>query len=345
MQQAQALAQAGKDHRWLGHRVLRIDGSGTQLFDSRELRDYFGCSGKQKAGCGYPTAHLLLMVGAGGVAIDCICSPLRTGDMTHVTQLHMRLQAHDLVIGDRLFSNWGHLYSLQNQSLHGLFPTHHSRTLTWGAGGEQNGTRRVVKRLGYFDQLVEYRKPKKKPAWMSQKMFEQAPQWIRVREAQREVTIGGRRRRLSIVTTLLDPKKYPAKALLKLLKERWLIELNLRSLKTTMGSERLHCQTVDGVLKELKMYLIVYNLVRMLMLKAAIDQGVSIDRVSFADALACLRFGGEMHAALRLKINPLRPGRIEPRVVKQRPKHYPRMTQPRAQLRATLLADQKTRAA
>jgi hypothetical protein len=309
------------------------------------VRAYFGCSGKQKVGCGYPTAHLLLMVGAGGVAIDCICSPLRTGDMTHAAKMHAHLHTGDLLMGDGQFGGWGHLYSLQSQDLNGLFPAHHSRKIGWGPRGEHGTSRRFVKSLGYFDQLVEYRKPKQCPKWMSAKMFKAAPEWLLVREAQREVTIGGVRRNIVLVTTLLDPKKYPAKALVKLLKERWAIEVNLRSLKTTMGAERLRCQTIDGVLKEMKMYLIVYNLVRLLMLEAAVRQGVPVDRISFADALARLRWGIDPSRWVDLKINPLRPKRIEPRVVKQRPKSYPRMTQPRAQLRASLRHRQKRKAA
>lgn len=333
--QALALAHADKEHCWHGHRVFRIDGSSSQLFDSPQLRKHFGCSGKQKPGCGYPTAHLLMLVGPGGVGIDCIASPLRTGDVSGATKMHEHLQAGDLLIGDGLFGGWGHLHTLQSQTLHGLFPAHHSRAIGWGAGGKHQTSRRFVKSLGYLDQLVEYRKPAKRPNWMSAKVFKDAPQWILVREVQRQITVAARRRRIVLITTLLDPKKYPAKGLTKLLKQRWAIELNLRSLKTTMAAERLRCQTVQGVKKELLMYLIMYNLVRLLMLKAAERQRVPFDRVSFADSLARLRYGtGTLW--VDLKTNPLRPDRIEPRVVKQRPKSYARMTHPRAQLRAAL---------
>ena len=39
-----------------------------------------------------------------------------------------------------------------------------------------------------------------------------------------------------------------------------------------------------------------------------------------------------------LKVNPHRPERVEPRAVKRRPKEYDRLTKPRAELRAALLA-------
>jgi Transposase DDE domain len=345
VQQAVALAGAGSEHRWLGHRTFRIDGSSASLMDSPSLRGYFGCSGNCKPGCGYPTAHVLLLVGAAGVAIDAIGSPLRTGDMTHASQMHRHLQAGDVLIGDGLFSSFGHLYTLIRQGLHGLFPLHHSRQFAWGRHGEHGPNRRFVKTLGWRDQLVEYRKPAQRPTWMSKTEFAAAPRWIRIREVQRDVSIGGVRRKVIVVSTLTDAAKYPAKTLVKLLNERWTIELNLRSLKTTMRAERLHCRTVEGVKKELMMYLIAYNLVRLLMLEAAGRQRVPFDRLSFADALMRLRYGTDWASWVDLKINPLRCGRIEPRVVKRRPKPFATMSRPRDQLRRLLILQRKRRAA
>jgi hypothetical protein len=344
---AEALSLAGAaakgEHRWKGSSVYRIDGSSTSLPDVDEVRRHFGLSNKQKRGCGYPTAHLLVLTGPAGVAVDLICSPLRTGDMTHAAEVTdgakgRHLRPGDILTGDGQFSGWGHLYHLQTQGLHGLFPAHHSRKGGWGPGGDGPG-RRFVKSLGYYDQLVEYAKPDRRPKWMGKKQWAAAPRHITVREARRSVWVGGVRRMITVVTTLLDPQKYPAKELVKLLGERWLIEVDLRSLKTTMGMESLKCKTVEGVRKELAMYLIVYNLVRMRMLRAAERQGVPLARISFADALASLRYGGDPEA--ELEVNPDRPGRSEPRVVKRRPKAYPKMTRTRRRLRRELKAKRR----
>jgi hypothetical protein len=333
---------AGQDLLWKGHRVFRIDGSGISLPDDPQVRRHFGCSGNCRPGCGYPTMHLLLLSGPGGVAVRAICSPLRTGDMTHARKTHDALRAGDLLMGDCLFGSFGHLHQLNSQGLHGLFAMHHSRKLAWGPKGDYGPNRRFVRSLGWRDQLVEYRKTER-PGWMSRKEFAAAPQWILVREVQREVTLGGVRRPVTGVTTLLDPGQYSAKALVKLLTERWAIETQLRCLKTTMGMQRLHCQSVAGVEKELLMYLIVYNLVRLVMLEAAERQGVPLDRVSFADALSRMRYGGS-EQWVDLEINPLRSGRTEPRVVKRRAKPYPKMNQPRAKLRRLLVLKNKRKA-
>jgi hypothetical protein len=93
--------------RWKGrHRIFVIDGSGFVVPDTAELREHFGLRANQKPGCSDPTCHLLLQLGPGGAATGAICSPYRTGDMTHVNKVQDTIQAGDVVLGDRLFSNW-----------------------------------------------------------------------------------------------------------------------------------------------------------------------------------------------------------------------------------------------
>ena len=85
------------------------------------------------------------------------------------------------------------------------------------------------------------------------------------------------------------------------------------------------------------MFILVYNLVRGIMLKAARLQNVNVNRLSFANTLAWLRLG-DTTAIAKIKVNPLRPGRLEPRVIKRQKKHFPYMTKPREQLKAQLRA-------
>ena len=104
-----------------------------------------------------------------------------------------------------------------------------------------------------------------------------------------------------------------------------------------MGMEVLHCKTVGGVMNELWMYMLVYNLVRQIMVEAARKQNVTPDRVSFIDALrwlCCLQLGQKL---TMLIINPLRTDRVEPRVIKRRMKNYTLMTKPREELRQDMI--------
>jgi hypothetical protein len=102
-----------------------------------------------------------------------------------------------------------------------------------------------------------------------------------------------------------------------------------------MKMDALRCETVDGVLKELAVFALAYNLVRSVMVESARLQGIAPDRVSLVDAVRWL-IGVEEADASVLVLNPSRPSRVEPRVVKRRPKQYMRLTLPRAVLRNQL---------
>ena len=142
------------------------------------------------------------------------------------------------------------------------------------------------------------------------------------------------------MTTLLDAEVYPASELAKAYGLRWQIEVNLKHLKTTMGLDVLSCKTYEGVLKELIVFSLVYNLVRVVMLEASRRQGVEPDRISFVDALRWLTTARPGDPLPALVVHPKRPNRIHARVIKRRPKNYPWMSQSRAEFRKRILAQQ-----
>jgi hypothetical protein len=124
--------------------------------------------------------------------------------------------------------------------------------------------------------------------------------------------------------------------LIAVLKARWGVEVNLRHLKTSMRMNVLRSQSVAGVERELWMYAIVHNAVRLVMLEAAARQRVSPDRISFADALYWVRHGDFHQPLPDLLLVPFRPGRIEPRLKKRRNDDFGLLTKPRNQLKRAL---------
>jgi hypothetical protein len=287
------------DHgRWHGHRTFHADGSSFSMPDTPELQEKFGQPGNQRHGCGFPVAHLLTLFHAGtGFLLNVLAAPLRTHDMRQVPQLHPELQAGDVLVADRAFCSYAHFALLHARKLHGVFRAHQMLNISFRAHRAYNGpgtgrhrkglpSSRWLQRLGVQDQLVEYFKPKRCPEWMSETEFAALPAAIILRELRYQVTARGcRTKQVTLVTTLLDPETYPALELAELYGQRWRIESNLRHLKQTMKMDVLHCQTVDGVLKELTMFALVYNLVRSVMHAAALRQEVAVERISFADAL------------------------------------------------------------
>ena len=189
-----------------------------------------------------------------------------------------------------------------------------------------------------MDQIVEWFRPVDVPSWMSADAFAALLPTLRIREVRYKIARPGFRvKEVTLVTTLLDPQLYPAEKLAEAYRLRWTIETCFSHIKTTMKMDVLRCKTVDGILRELIMFLLIYNMVRMTMLEAARRQGVSVDRISFVDALRWLATARPGDQLRRLNIVPLRPGRSEPRVRKRRPKAYKLMNLPRAELRKALL--------
>lgn len=333
---------------WCGHRVWLLDGSSCSMPDTPELQGTFGQPGAQKPGCGFPVAHLLTLFHAGtGMLQKILAAPLRTHDMANAWRMHPELAAGDVLVADRGFCSYAHLAQLLSSGLFGVFRLHQRVIVRFRKGrlhipprprGFFKGARglprsRWVRWLGHRDQCVEYDKPARPPKWLTTEAYAALPESIMVRELRFSIAVPGfRTKEVTLVTTLLDPIQYPAEELAQLYFDRWQAEVNLRHLKQTLHLDVLRCKTVDGIGKELCMIALVYNLVRLVAFAAAHQQGVEPDRISFIDALRWLRHARPGEALRKLIVHRLRP-RVEPRVRKRRPKEYPLMKRPRAELR------------
>ncbi len=336
--------------RWRGHRLFALDGSGDSMPDTPQLREHYGVPSGCREGLGFPTSHLLLMMDhRSGLLVDCVDAPMVTSDMALTPPMHRHMEPGDIALADIAFAGGGHLALIVEAKLHAIMPMHHRRTaefvprLKSPYARERKAARNkgkphsaILRKLGHDDQLVVHFKPPQKPAWMDDETWTKLPQTITLREIRRTVKRKGYRPlTVCIVTTLLDPQAYPADELIELRLSRWLIETNLRHLKITLGMDVLKCKTLAGVRKERLIFLLVYNLIRIIMLRAARRQGVNVNRLSFADTLAWIRHG-DLRQYPALIVNPLRPGRLEPRVIKRQKKEFPYMTKPRAVLKAQL---------
>jgi hypothetical protein len=192
--------------------------------------------------------------------------------------------------------------------------------------------------LGVQDQLVTWLKPKTCPSWLTREALAALPEALVLREVRYPIsTPGFRTRQITLVTTLLDPERYPVTDLAELYRQRWAVETALAHLKTTMQMDVLHGQTVPGVLKELTVFAIVYNLVRLVMGQSATFQHISVERISFLEALRWLGAPSTGIPLEALVVNPTRPHRVEPRVKKRRPKPFPLMIKPRQARRQQLI--------
>jgi hypothetical protein len=329
---------AGMADRWCGLRAWLVDGSSTITPDVPALARAFGYPGNQKPGCGFPVPKILGMFDAvTGLMIETLCFPLFTHEASKVWMLHPLLESSDLLVGDRGFCSFAHLAMLGLRNVQGLFRLHqkqiadfrpHRRRRRKGETGRPSS--RFIRRLGKHDQIVEWFKPLRKPLWMDAPQWASLPATLLVRELRYHLAANGQRSRcITLATTLLDPVRYPQEKIAALYGIRWTVETHFAELKTTLKMRKLRCQSVAGVQKELAIYCLVYNLVHMIMLEAAHRQRVSPDRISFIDALRWLSQADPLEPIPDLIVNPRRPNRHQPRVIKDRNDTYPRMTQPR----------------
>jgi hypothetical protein len=343
-------SQAPDAWRWHHRRVLLADGAELSLPDTPANQAEYPQSRAQQPGLGFPQLRLVvLLTFATAALVGAACGP-RKGKETGETALFRTLlgQIHpgDVVVADRYYCSYWLLALLLARGADVCFRLHQLRHYDCRRG----------RRLGHGDHVVEWLKPRR-PAWMDQATYDALPARLTVREVQVTVTApGARTRQLVVATTLTEAAVYAKEDIADLYHKRWHVELDLRSLKQTLKMDILSCKTPAMVRKELWAHLLGYNLVRAAQALAALAAQVTPRQLSFAGAVQTLNTFHEALLlgegacrtqtlrAVRLAIGThrvgQRPGRVEPREVKRRPKGYRRLRQPRAQRRAELLAGQ-----
>lgn len=214
-----------------------------------------------------------------------------------------------------------------------IFPQHASRHCDFRKG----------KRLGKKEHLVEWKKPTR-PEWLDEESYADFPEKIVVREVSvTHKKPGFREKTRVLVTTLLNSNEVTKNDLSGLYDCRWFVEVSLLSIKQTMQMDILRCKTPEMVRKEIWAHLLAYNLVRQIILKSAVKYNKNPREVSFKLAVQCIFFFSQvgvfsennldiyekMLKAIATKKVGNRSGRSEPRMVKRRPKAFPRLKKAR----------------
>lgn len=338
--------KVGPDELWHGHRVKLLDGSSVNMPDTPQNQAAYPQHTTQSPGCGLPTARIVSLFSLlTGALVDFAIDSLHVAETTLFRRIGEAIQPGDVVVADGYFCSYADIARLLRRGVHSLFRLHVRREADFRKG----------RRLGRSDRLVEWDKGPRLP-WMSRREFAALPDTMPLRLLRFRCDVAGwRTETVTIVTTLLDPKVYPAHDLADLYRRRWEIETDLGHIKTTMKMDYLRTKTPEMVRKEIWAHLLAYNLIRTLMWDAAQHRRhLSPLRLSFKGAMqemmalwpfsasaARQRDLSAFYDALLRTIAthkvPHRPDRYEPRVRKRRPKSYPLMTHPRPQLKKELL--------
>jgi hypothetical protein len=323
-------AAAAPAWRWKDRRVKLVDGTTVSMPDTPENQARYPQSRGQKPGLGFPIARVVaLLCLASGAAINAAIGPCigKAGSEHALLRAIIEsVEAGDIILADRYYCAYCLIALLRARGADVVFQQHQSRLTDFAQGTP----------LGARDHIVEWTKPIKRPDWLDQASYDALPATQRVREVHVNSKV--------LVTTLLSTKQASKRELGTLYTRRWNVELDLRNIKTTLGLDTLRCLTPDMCAKELWSGLLAYNLIKWLMMQAANQAGILPRQIGFKHTvqmwLAWLyrRPDDDQDSVLLVLIAEhrvgKRPGRIEPRAVKRRPKPFPLLTKPRPAARA-----------
>ncbi|MGH8129160.1 MAG: IS4 family transposase [Steroidobacteraceae bacterium] len=320
---------------WRGRHVKLTDGTTTLMPDTEQNQARYPQHGGQEPGAGFPIARLVAVISlANGAALDFAMGPYKgkgTGEYGLFRELLDCFVDGDVMLADSYYCGYFLIAEMQARGVDVLFEQHGARHTDFRTG----------EKLGARDHVVQWSKPVARPAWMTPEQYAAYPPTLTLREV--------RVRKKVLVTSFLNHREVCKREIGRLFLRRWNVELDLRNIKSTLGMERLTCKSPDMCEKEVWVYALAYNLIRSLMAAAAAQAGVLPRQLSFKHTvqvwvawsqrqfLSTIR---EDTAALFRLIAHIRvanrPGRMEPRLIKTRPKPFGRLQTTRRRARANI---------
>lgn len=314
-----------------------VDGSTVSMPDTPENQALYPQPDSQKTGVGFPIARIVTVISCvTGAVLDLAIGPYagkETGEHALLRQIINVFKKGDVALGDCYYASYFLMAMLMKMGVDAIFPMHASRDCDFRKG----------EKLGEKDHIIKWIRPAK-PEWMDQETYDNTPAEISVREVSiTTVRKGFRPTTRILVTTFLDPVVVSKNDLNLLYSCRWWVELDLRSIKSTLQMDILRGKSPEMVHKEIWAHLLAYNMIRKMMAQAALVHNTRPRDLSFKGALNVIKSFRErgillesnekiytalLKAIARKKVGN-RPGRQEPRVVKRRPKAFPRMQKAR----------------
>jgi IS4 transposase len=338
---------APESWHWKCRRVKLVDGATITMADTPQNQAEYPQDMHQAEGIGFPMARLVGIFSlASGCIIDLVIGASHgkgTGESSLLRQLTHHFQPGEIVLGDAYFASYFFIAMLQSAGVDCVFAANASRLRDFRTG----------ERLGKKDHRVFWKKSAIPRNGMSKEIYDKFPDSIQVRELV--VTVerpGFRPVTLILVTTLLDPKFASKQDLGWLYGQRWYVELSLGAIKTTLKMDHIRGKTPIMVRKEIWTTLLAYNLIRKIICESAYRYDLIPWEISVKGTIQHLNAFGALwkHSnqnnkksldILLLLISKMRvanrPGRIEPRVMKRRPKKFPWLKIPRHTAKARIL--------
>lgn len=316
---------------WKERRVVLVDGCTTRAADTQANQAVFPQPSSQKPGLGFPQVRELVAVSlSSAVVLDVQIGPVegkRTGELSLFRKMMPVFRRGDVVVADANFDSYVDMATLKQKRIDFVGAIAGSRTSPF------TGKCRCIE-----EKRVALKRPQFDRDRFTREQWEALAKVLHVRMIRYQTD--GRKEEITIITTLLDQERYPARSIAELYGFRWNCELDIRSIKTVMGMEELRCKSPEMLRREIYNYLLAYNLVRAAMCDAARITEQEPRKLSFKNAMQVLTEYAVLdsaddstvvHVLWSIACNNVgdRPGRKEPRKIKRRRNKYRKMTRPR----------------
>lgn len=264
---------SARKHAWRGLALYGADGTTVRVPDSVENRAHFGGQDTRwESTSGYPLVRMVTLMALRSHILAAARFGPYASEHVYANELWPLIPDDSLTIVDRGF--------LAARILIGLERGGANRH--WLTRATVRVKPKRLKRFALGDELVEVDVPRQARA-----QDDSLPKTWQMR------AIKYRRRGFkpqTLLTSLTDPRRYPAAEIIALYHERWEIELGYNEVKRVMlaREESTRSKSPRGVAQELWGLGVAYNLVRFEAERVADEAGVPPTRISFVAALTLI---------------------------------------------------------
>ena len=325
-------------------RILLVDGFTVTMADTPENQAEYPQNPAQKEGIGFPILRGVTLISMmTGMLFDCEIGPYcgkESGETALLWKLLSQLRRGDILVADSYYCTFWLIAACLARGVQIVMKNHHKRD------DHPIHARRIDK----HQRTVTWDRPPR-PEWMSEEVYAEQPATVEVRLVDVQVNEPGfRTKGFTVATTMLDHKLSTAAWIGSVYRSRWLVELDIRSIKCSLGIDVLRAKTPEMVRTELWSCLLAYNLIRAKMLQSCAANGRDCRSLSFTTTMQLLGTNWLLCAVIGVtselaqlgqeasssEVVGHRPDRVEPRVNKRRPKVLALMTKPRREYHAEL---------
>jgi putative transposase len=263
-------------------RILMVDGFTVDAADTPENQEEYPQNPAQQDGLGFPILRCVCLISmATGMLMDLAIGPYsgkQTGETALLRQMIDSLKPGDILVSDSYYCTYWLLAMCKARDVQVVMKNHHKR----------EDHPEVAVRICKGQRKVVWSRPQR-PTWMSQEEYEGIPKQIEVRLVDVSVDEPGfRAEGFTIATTIIDHRVYTDTWLGSVYQSRWWVELDIRSIKCSLGMETLRAKTPAMVRTELWSCLLAYNFTRMKMLQSGVSRRRDARSMSFTRSLVLL---------------------------------------------------------